>query len=431
MPSIVTGEYLLGRAADLAEQAKNILANTESTAEDLVKADNLKLEATSYQKRYQDVMGLEDILKHAVNPVDTKNNPATPNNPVDFKHMGEFLHSVYLVDKSQKKDPRLTYFSSEAERKDLAEAVGSTGGYLVPEAQRMTLMSVAAEQSIVRGRGATVIPMGTRQVSMPVLDQTSTTADTPHWFGGIQVYWQAEAQEIAASQPAFREIQLTANELVGYTRASETLVADSAVALDAFLTGQMGFGGAVAWAEDRAFFSGNGVGQPLGILNAGVTSSVARQVQGSVTYEDLLAMEASFYSPSNKGVWIISQSQKLNVMKMTGPVGNPFYVYRPSAKEGEPDMLLGRPVIFTLDRLPRGTATSVGDVMLADFSFYLIGDRQRVTVDSTRFDRWAFNQISWKVVTRVDGQPWLSAPITSADGATTVSPFVVLGAKAT
>lgn len=438
MPNFVNADYLLGRAQELANEAKNIYLDKDASADDLEKANRIKEEAASYHERAMKAQELDKQLNAVIeNNKNQQQETETPvSEPQGFKDMGDFLIAVDNAGNPRYKgmiDPRLEKFDEKDPkmmRKDLAEAAGSSGGYLLDPERRNELMAVSAEASIVRPR-ATVIPMGTRQLSMPVLDQTGTDAGEPHWFGGIQVYWQAEATEKSQSEPSFREIELTANALVGYTRASEELLADSAVALESFLSGAMGFGGAVAWAEDRAFFQGNGVGQPLGILNAGVTTSVARQTQGGVTYEDLLLMESSFFSPSNSGVWIISQSQKFNVMRMTGPSGNPEYVYRPSAREGEPDMLLGRPVIFTLDRLPQGSATSVGDVMLADFSFYLIGDRRRVTVESTRLERWRFNQVSWKVTTRLDGQAWLSAPITSADGNTTVSPFVVLGAKST
>ena len=87
-------------------------------------------------------------------------------------------------------------------------------------------------------------------------------------------------------------------------------------------------------------------------------------------------------------------------------------------------MLMGMPVTWT-EKLPLlGTQ---GDILLADWRYYIIGDRQATTIESTKFDRWRFDQTSWRVVHRVDGQPWLSAPLTYADGATTVSPFVILG----
>ena len=98
------------------------------------------------------------------------------------------------------------------------------------------------------------------------------------------------------------------------------------------------------------------------------------------------------------------------------------------ATKGAPSTLLGYPVRFT-EKNPRiGT---VGDVLLIDPLYYLIGDRQATTVESTQFDMWRYDQTSWRVVHRVDGQPWLSAPLTYQDGTTQVSPFVMLGAKTT
>ena len=36
------------------------------------------------------------------------------------------------------------------------------------------------------------------------------------------------------------------------------------------------------------------------------------------------------------------------------------------------------------------------------------------------------NQMTWRVVERIDGQPWLSGAVTLADGSSTVSPFVTV-----
>lgn len=436
MPDFLTADYYNGRAKELALEAKKIYTDPNSSADDLEKAERImNVEVPSYQKRAHQLLELDKVLNNEI--VDDEKSRAAEleakrkqnETGLEIKSMGEFLKLVDEANYRGKKDNRLIYVESET--KDLGENTGATGGFLVPVEQATQMYMASAPGAIVRPR-ATVIPMARRELTIPVLDQTSTTADEFHWFGGLQVYWQEEASSITQSEPTFRQIRLVANELVGYTRASEILLEDNAASLEAFLTGPMGFGGAMVAAEDYAFFQGNGVGQPLGILNAtGVTTSVARAVQASVTYEDLLDMEAAFYSPNNNGMWVISQSQMANIMKMTGPTGNPNYVYRPSAADGAPATLLGRPVRFTLDMLPRGTTTSAGDVMLADFGFYLVGDRKRITVDSTRQERWRFNQVSWKVVARVDGQPWLSAPITSRDGTTTVSPFVLLGAKAT
>jgi hypothetical protein len=54
-----------------------------------------------------------------------------------------------------------------------------------------------------------------------------------------------------------------------------------------------------------------------------------------------------------------------------------------------------------------------------------------VTIDTSSHERFQYDETSWRAVHRVDGQPWLNAPITLADGSTQISPFVILGAKTT
>ena len=305
----------------------------------------------------------------------------------------------------------------------MAEATGAAGGYLVPTEYQNELMSVASEDSIVRSR-ATIIPMRRRAIKVPVLDQTGSTANQPHWFGGIQIYWEEEAGEKTQSDPTFRQIELIAHKMIGYTRASDELLDDSAISLDAFLRGPLGFGGAMKWTEDYVFLRGTGAGQPLGIINAGATIVEGRAAANTIGFDDIADMMEDFL-PSGRGIWCITQSAMSELIQMNGPAGNPSYIWQPNARDGVPGYLMGMPVKFT-EKLPRiGTQ---GDILLADMKYYLIGDRQAITVDSTKFDRWRYDQTSWRIVSRIDGQPWLSAPLTYDDGTTQVSPFVILGA---
>lgn len=435
MPSFTSADELLKQRETVFQTIENVLKSESFGAEDVEKVEKLQLDANGLTKRYEQLVQIESQRKTAIG--NAVANDTTPDKGSDFKTLGEFLVAVSKAGKGNTVDSRLSYFDDTEgglQSKDLNEAIGADGGYLVPTEQRTNMLSVMTQNNIVRSR-ATVIPMSRRELTIPVLDQTDTTEGTPHLFGGINVFWQAEASLKTQSEPNFRQIKLVANKMVGYTRASDELLVDSAISLEAFLTGKMGFAGAMAWKEDYSFFNGNGVGQPLGILNSGVTTTVARTVQADVTYTDLVGMEAAFYSPTNSGVWVASQSLKAKLMLMKDPASQ--YIWSsassiPQIATASPSAtLLGRPIIFTLDQLPRTTTTSVGDLMLADFSYYLIGDRQNTTIESTKYDRWRYDQTSWRAVHRVDGQPWLSAPITSVDGVTTVSPFVVLGAKST
>ena len=71
---------------------------------------------------------------------------------------------------------------------------------------------------------------------------------------------------------------------------------------------------------------------------------------------------------------------------------------------------------------------TTGDVLLCDFSQYLIGDRQALTMASSIHELFRYDQTAFRMVMRVDGQEWCKAPVLLADGATQVSPFVELDA---
>lgn len=302
----------------------------------------------------------------------------------------------------------------------MAEGQGATGGFLVPTEFLAELLAVLWENNIIRGR-ATVIPMRRRQINIPTVDQTSTTADQPHAYGGILATWTEEAGSKAQHDPAFRQVELVAHKLVCYTRASDELLDDSAIGLDAFLRSNMGFAGAIRWQEDWAFLRGTGVGQPLGIINAAATVRVARAAAGAVGINDIVNMVEAIHG--DRPIWHIARSLMSNLLLLNGPAANPTYVFIPNAREGVPATLFGYPIEWSEKNPALGVA---GDIVLADWSYYLIGDRQAMTIDSTNIERFRWDETSWRAVHRVDGQPWLSQPITIADGTTQISPFVIL-----
>ena len=419
----------LGEARSLFEQAEVLLTKEDPTAEELEQAEKMVTEAQEIKatglKLKEINMSAKELEVEMSKVVETKEASKSVGKK-DFKDWPEFLHACYKAGHREptfrERDSRLTYFDEKEpgqESKQMVESVGASGGFLVPVQFLAQLQAVLAEDSIVRSR-ATVIRMNRRQLDIPVLDQTGTTAGQPHWFGGMLSYWAEEATEKTISTAEFRKITLTAHKLIMYTRASDELLDDSAISIADFLAGPLGFAGNIAWEEDYTFLQGTGAGQPLGILNAGATRGVARAAAGAIGYADLVNMLEAFL-PSAKGVWVVTHTGLSNLMQLVDPNGN--YIWQPNAREGTPQVLFGMPVYFT-EKLPAvGTR---GDVMLADFRYYLVGDRQATTVESTQFDFWRFDQTSWRAVHRVDGQPWLSTHLTFADGASTVSPFVVL-----
>lgn len=424
------------------EEAKK--AMEEGTPEGLQRAEGLLKEAQELKTQavreadllarmaadLTDIQGLED--KSAPRPVQPAVNPR-------FGSAEEWLNAVTQVYLQKGHDHRLQLWNDMGDRpypffneaKQMVESVGASGGFLVPTENYGEIMAIAAERSIVRGHRPHIIRMRRRQMDITVLDQTGTTAGVPHWFGGMLFYWGDEAAEKTLTTAKWRQVSLVAKKLIGYTRASDELVDDAVVSLSDFLAGPYGFAGGVAWMEDFAFLQGTGVGQPLGVINAGATISVARAVAGPgadpVTYADLTHM-LEHHLQTDNSVWVASISLKDVLMNMTYPSGNPSLVWQPNARDGMPGQILGIPVVWT-EKAP--LAGSAGDLGLYDFQHYLIGDRQAITIDTTNAEYFKYDQTSWRVVHRVDGRPWMNTCLTLQDGTTTVSPFVILGAKST
>ncbi len=426
-----TYEDMLGQAHQMFEEMKAIVTNPASTAEERARVPQMIKDAKDLQAR---AVQLKDILEAGLDKVaEKKSDPLIPETKrvtraSEFKKWGEFLRKAWEAGHPSYKappDPRLAFYRDElepGEAKDMSGAAGASGGYLIPAEFQAQLQAAVAERSIVRPR-ATVIPMRRRQLDIPVLDQTGTTANKPHWFGGMVFYWQEEAGQKTESDASFRQVSLVAHKLIGYTRCSDELVDDAAISLEAFFSGPLGMAGGVAWMEDYAFLRGTGAGQPLGIIPAACTIREGRVAANDVQLDDIIDMLEHFL-PGGRGVWVASQSVLPKIYTLNGPAGNASYVWIPNARDNAPGTLFGYPLIFS-EKPP--LLGSEGDIGIYDMSYYVIGDRQATTVESTKFDRWSYDQTSWRVVHRVDGQPWLSTYLTLQDGTSTVSPFVILG----
>lgn len=406
--NVMTHEELIGKAVKLYEDARALLTKAEVSAEDVQAAERMTNEANQLKARASALRAL-----NVASAIDVAMDE--PPQAKNFGSWQDYVSALREVVKSKgrKVDPRLQIY------KELGSSTGASGGFLVPVQQMNNLMSVSAMMSIVRPR-ATVLDMTGKSIEMPVLDQTAASTDTPSFFGGIKVNWTEDGATISQSDPKYRDMSLTAYELTGGTTVRNTLL-DDAPALASYLGGQLGFPGAIAHAEDYAFLRGNGVGKPLGVINAPATIAVTRTTGGTVKYDDLANMTGRFYG--SRPVWVASIALKPTLLLMNGPSGNPSYLWG-NATSGMPETLLGYPIMWT-DKLPAiGTK---GDILLADFSYYLVGNRLNATsVESSDQELFMQNKTTFRIVHRVGGSPWLSAPIPLMDGSTTLSPFVTI-----
>jgi HK97 family phage major capsid protein len=185
------------------------------------------------------------------------------------------------------------------------------------------------------------------------------------------------------------------------------------------------FAKSLAWFEEYAFLQGNGAGKPQGMLGAAATVSQTRQTGNQVQYADVAGMWAKLLPISwGKAFWTCSPSVVPQLLQLKDGANRAIFISIDQGATKSPNWsLLGRPV-FPTEKVPAlGTK---GDLMLLDPSFYVVGDRMQIEIAASEHVNFLKNQMTWRVVERVDGQPWLDKPVTLQDGVTQVSPFVVL-----
>lgn len=322
------------------------------------------------------------------------------------------------------------------QKASLAEGSGYTGGYTVPTQFYADLLRLMAEKAFIRDR-CTVLPMQSRSLLVPALKQSATTfaRGQSQFFGGVVMSWTPEAVTMSESDPVFREIELVARDLMFYTVASNQLLQDNAVALDTLLTTI--FQEACAWSYDYYIMQGGlSAAEPQGVITAPGSVVVTRTSTNNIKINDIANMLAHLYTQSwDNACWIANPSIIPQLMTMTNNASNaPFLVWlNPAgntANDGPiaqkiPAVLAGLPIFWSEKASYLG---SKGDLVLADFSKYLVGDRLAIQVEVSPHVNFLKNQMVWRVVTRWDGTPWQDAPIVLADGTWTVSPMCVLAA---
>lgn len=298
-------------------------------------------------------------------------------------------------------------FDERMQNRAAQEGVGALGGFAVPVETGGILWDRSLELSIVKPR-AQIWPMESAQRTVPAFNSQDTSTDVYGFVG----QWLGELQEADVQDPIMRAIKHVAKKLAIFTALSREIHADGVDFASQMETALIK---ALAHFQDMAFISGDGLGKPLGILNAPCTIEVDRSNANDISFTDICNMYARLLPGSFKNaIWLVNQAALPKLMLMTDTAGNLIW------KPGEP--LAGIPVEIT-EKVP--TLGSRGDITLADFSCYSIGNRAEIAIDTTNAFKWTNDRMDVRAIIRCDGQPVFSQPVKNAQGNTT-SPFVVL-----
>lgn len=310
------------------------------------------------------------------------------------------------------------------------EGVGADGGFAVPPDFRVSIMEkVLAEDSLLAR--CDQMTSSSNTITFPT-DETTPWQTT----GGLQAYWEGENDQLAQSKVALKETTVRLNKLAALVPVTEELMEDAG-ALDTYLRRRVPE--KIDFAISKAIIQGTGVGQPLGILNAPCTVSVAKetsspaQAADTIVFDNIVKMYSRMYAPCRaNAVWLINQDCEPQLFQMAfNPEDSSGKIpaYLPAnGLSGQPyATLMGRPVIATQ---ACETIGDNGDIIFADLSKYLIalkGGGMRIDVSMHLY--FDYDAAAYRFIMRIGGLPWWSSYITPRDGSNYLSCFVTLAER--
>lgn len=339
-----------------------------------------------------------------------------------FGGLGEQLMAVAAFGRGEGFDRRLIPVGAAAT--GLNEGIGGDGGFLVQTDYSSTILQRAYDTGeVLRRCRQQPISANANGIKLPAVDETSRANGSR--FGGIRAYWAAEADTVTATRPRFKLIEIGLNKLMVLVYATDELLAD-ATALESWIMSTVPQ--EINFVLEDAIINGTGAGQPAGIMSADALVTVAKetsQTAATVNATNVQKMHARMPARNrSSAVWLVNQDVEPQFPLLT--VGN-YPTFQPDYTQAPGGRLLGKPVVPTEYNATLGT---VGDILLTDLSQYILATKGGVMAASSMHVRFLYDEMVFRFVLRVDGQPAWHSALTPYKGSNTISPFVALATRA-
>ncbi len=433
------------RKADLVNEARTLCDAADDDG-NLTEDQNTRIEAINKElDRLNVAIGREERLadhERSLTPIGD-GNAVTAAQALDrggdvtesrfpgdmgFATFGEQLLAVVAAEApGTVLDPRLQIVAAAT---GAGGAVPSDGGFLVQVDFATEVLRRMYDIGQVSSR-VMRLPVGPNSngLKIPAIDEKSRV-DGSRW-GGIQAFWTDEGGTPTATRPKLRMIEMTLKKLMGLSYVTDELLQD-AVALEA-LTMQ-GFSEELNFKVEDAIVNGDGAGKPLGFMNSKALITIAKetgQEAKTIVVENVLNMWARMWGRSRQNaVWLINQDiePQLYTFGITVGVGGaPVFMPAGGLSANPFSTILGRPIIPIEYAATLG---SLGDITLVDLSQYRMIDKGAIQTASSVHVRFIQDEMTFRFIYRVDGQPSWSRALTPKNGTNTLSPFVALAARA-
>ncbi|MGE4190751.1 MAG: phage major capsid protein [Thermoanaerobaculia bacterium] len=423
---------LLERMEVINDEAGDEVLNEEqskSYAALEAELEGIDLELTREQKRLAK-LGEEATVIRSVNGDGSRTGAPKKEKPerdpkAGFATPREYLLCVMRADSGHGVDPRLKALrvGAAAGSDEHQTQNDSFGGYLVPEAYLPNFLTLAAEPDPISGR-TTMLPMAAPVINMPARVDKNHSSSV---CGGLTFTRRMETGSGTASRMQMEKVRLEAHSLMGLSYASEEVLVDSAISFIAML--EQGFRDQLNYHMIDERLNGSGAGEYLGILNAPCTISVAKeggQAADTFNITNLLKMRARVWR-YDQAIWMANHDMIPQLATLALASGSSvIMVYQPSSREDMPDMLFGRPIIYTEYCKTLG---DLGDIVCANWSQYLEGVYEPLQQAESVHVRFDAHERCFKFWTRNAGAPWWKTALTPKNSTSTLSPFVTLAER--
>lgn len=316
---------------------------------------------------------------------------------------GEALLTPQETHRYVRRDPyaeRLSGLSPE-ERFALLESQDNLGGFLVPDDFVNELIKETAGFAVMR----TVARQ--RMTTRSAASFMTVDGGTDPYPSGVSGSWRAEGfvtggTAIATqNQPTFGRERVPVHLwLPDVIELTQELLEDAAVDLEAEIRGILAE--TKALDEDSGFINGSGVGQPEGLLQAGITTinSGASNGQSYAGIVNLFTGLPAQYRAQAK--WIMNSLTWGLIMQLEDTAGNPIF-----PTNQEVPSLFGKEILFS-EFMPDGNSDGNDAIVFGDYRFYGIADRRDLRIQRL-MERYAPN-VGILASARTGGQVLKTAP---------------------
>jgi len=287
------------------------------------------------------------------------------------------------------------------EHRDLSADADIEGGYLLAPMQMAAGLIKNVDDAVVVRQYATVIQLRNSQnLGIPSMENDASDAE-----------WTTEIKTGSADTSLnFGRRELNPTPVAKRIKVSRKLLRQAVMGIEALINQRLGYKFGIT--EEKAFLTGTGANQPLGLFTASADGiSTSRDVlTGSATnftadglIDAKFGLKAAYWNrPSTR--WIFHRTGLQLIRKLKDTTNQ--YLWQPGLSAGEPDRILDIPYVLS-EYVPNTFTTGLYVGLLGDLSYYYIAESLALEIQRLVELYAETNQIGFIGRMELDGMPVL------------------------